>query len=733
MTPNKRASLIPETDYLPPSMCSFIPTFAFPMIAGGGFPSGGHIIAGSAYADASTGKLTLTGTTSATHSGVVVFKITDSRAATRPILSDKIYLNSLHQLVVNGLTTTRVLRDYAASYILMWNSSSAYLSGDLLTGTGTYATAAITDPKIFSDGTNYSGIEISQSAFGDGQNWSQGIEYLLTSENYLANVSLSAQTFGALGWLLEGGTNIAAGTDSSGNGNHFTPSGTITATNDSPTNDAVNGYGNFTRWNSNDPNALVLSNGGRTLTTVTATWDTARSTLYMDAGTWVMEDTITQSGSGWVCVGVATPAADCTNAAPKSTSGHYGWAFESSCKRYKNGDGGTDLAKAPPATGSVCRLEFNADSGELRLYDDGTLYDTITGVTAGEYAWAGSIYNGGSGQHITNFGDTAWTGTPTTGYSALATQNMPAPDVGSISSVLAIANATEANIVSTLAASHTFSNRIELYGNRTTAESRLVQFSDDAGFALTFADGTAARAAFPALAGTDNWWAAAIATGQAIATGTISHTNGAGDSTAAHGLFSTSGRFAILLRGETAGEEWYLGHPELTTGYNIRLDRGGSETQQNAEFFADVNATNAIVKSAAATGTYRYIVFAETGVCQFGKYTVGTTPFCYLGHLPKLALVFEKTSSTFYGHHMMIAGSQNASNPSKAYTRLHSFTAAELTLASGVDLDSNGLKIQDATGTDWNGAAGDVRVVISIGVPIQGADPATSTAQGRAR
>jgi len=69
------------------------------------------------------------------------------------------------------------------------------------------------------------GLQLTPSSFG------------VTSEDGFWQLNdISALTFGANGFVIEGGTNVAAGTDSSGNTNNFTKVATVTATNDSPTN-----------------------------------------------------------------------------------------------------------------------------------------------------------------------------------------------------------------------------------------------------------------------------------------------------------------------------------------------------------------------------------------------------------------------------------------------------------------------------------------------------------------
>jgi hypothetical protein len=58
----------------------------------------------------------------------------------------------------------------------------------------------------------------------------------VTDDGFWQINDVSGLTFGNQGVLMEGGAALAAGTDSSGNGNDFAATGTITAVNDSPTN-----------------------------------------------------------------------------------------------------------------------------------------------------------------------------------------------------------------------------------------------------------------------------------------------------------------------------------------------------------------------------------------------------------------------------------------------------------------------------------------------------------------
>jgi len=127
-------------------------------------------ISGVPYAyllDGTTGYWSKTLTTSATHSGSI-WIIRTKLGAVDPILDGHIYFNASNQLVVNGLTSTAVYEDTTSALHVFWNASGADVNGVSVTGTGTYATASITNPRWGFNGTNYSGMYFTEHAFWDG-------------------------------------------------------------------------------------------------------------------------------------------------------------------------------------------------------------------------------------------------------------------------------------------------------------------------------------------------------------------------------------------------------------------------------------------------------------------------------------------------------------------------------------------------------------------------------------
>jgi hypothetical protein len=119
----------------------------------------------------------------------------------------------------------------------------------------------------------------------------------VTDDGFWQINDASGLTFGTNGFLIEDGDDMAAGTDSSGNSNSFTKTGTITATDDSPTDDAGNNYGDYATMNPLNAHAdTTLSQGNLDVDASAANNRGAASTIPMSSGKWYWEATIS-SGS----------------------------------------------------------------------------------------------------------------------------------------------------------------------------------------------------------------------------------------------------------------------------------------------------------------------------------------------------------------------------------------------------------------------------------------------------
>ena len=342
------------------------------------------------------------------------------------------------------------------------------------------------------------------------------------------------------------------------------------------------------------------------------------------------------------------------------------------------------------------------------------------------------ICQGGSGSNqgmlTVNFGASPFRYPPSTinasDFLTLNTFNITSGYTGSLSNAIVTANATEANIKSTTEGAHSFSNWISILYNRDANEQRIFYASDDSSNYIPFCDDTVlGKNSFPTLSGSQNWTGCAIATGAStgIATGTISHTNGGGDSTGAHGLTSPTSRFSILISSEATSSHdgWFWFHPTMTASNNMRLALGGSEGQQSTYFYADVTSSNAVVKSAAPTGTYRYIVFAENDLVSLYSYeNVSGTDKMFVNTNNKPEWMLWGDLSGGYGQYMAWSGTHNPYNPWTKCTRIHNISTNEIT--GSADILATGIKVREGSPGQgaWHQTDGQTTIGISIGTPF---------------
>ena len=339
-------------------------------------------------------------------------------------------------------------------------------------------------------------------------------------------------------------------------------------------------------------------------------------------------------------------------------------------------------------------------------------------------AWTFAARGTTSGDIVdANFGQRPFSATPPDSAVALTTQNITSGYTGSLSNAIVTTNATEANIKSTTEGAHSFSNWISILYNRDASEQRIFYASDDSSNYIPFCDdGVLGKNSFPTLAGSNNWTGCAIATGSStgIATGTISHSNGS-DSSAAHGLTSPTGRFSILISSESTSSHdgWFWFHPDMTASNNMRLAQGGSEGQQSSKYYAAVTSSNAVVKSAAPTGTYRYIVFAENDLVSFYSYAnVSGTDRINTNTRNKPEWMLWGDLSGGYGQYMAWSGTHNPHNPWTKCTRIHNISTNEIT--GSVDVLASGLKVREGSPGQgaWHQTDGQTTIGISIGTPF---------------
>ena len=228
-------------------------------------------------------------------------------------------------------------------------------------------------------------------------------------------------TYGTNGFHLEfadNSTAAALGTDTSGNGNDFTPSG-ITTDDQMADTPSVN----YCTWNPLDKGTVqVLTDGNIRATSTSTNWQHTRATFAMPSGKWYWEaDGITDPT--YIMIGITNQDATVEDYPGQNADG-YGY-YSNNGYLYNNG---YTAYGATYGVGDTVGVTFDADIGQLIFYKNGVSQGVAaTGLT--NDLWFPAI-----GVHTTtgaefNFGQRPFTYTPPTGFVALSSANLPTPTI----------------------------------------------------------------------------------------------------------------------------------------------------------------------------------------------------------------------------------------------------------------------------------------------------------------
>ena len=246
------------------------------------------------------------------------------------------------RIYVNGVEVTAFSTDTQPSLNL---DSLINTSGNVI-NIGTYKDSGAVANEFFQ------GV-MAHAHFCDGQAYAASDfgETDATSGIWVAKTGPSV-TYGNNGFFLKFASG-ALGTDSSGEGNNFTVSGTMTNTKDTPDN-------NFATWNplNNYYPAVTFSNANTTLVTASSVYAPSLSTLGMSSGKWYAEFQPTgRVADKNNIIGVSSTEAT----AAAQELGHFAndWGYE-----------------AKPGTGTADLRNNNSSSTYGNTYDD----DDIIGV-----------------------------------------------------------------------------------------------------------------------------------------------------------------------------------------------------------------------------------------------------------------------------------------------------------------------------------------------------------------
>jgi len=561
------------------------------------------------------------------------------------------------------------------------------------------------------------------------------------------------------------------GTDSSGlsntwTANNFTTSGTGTdVMSDTPTT-------NWATLNAVDPVAVTFSEGNLKAAGPND-WQTARSTIAMTSGKWYWEVTPTFPSGQYVIIGVVNKDANLTSFVGSDANG---WGFETYTPALYNNNAYTSYGTAP-ASGTVLGFAFDADTGKMWIRNASGFFtgDPAAGTTPAMTAGAGEWYPAVSCyptnvSNTCNFGQRAFAYTPPTGFNALNTANLPAPDIADgsdyFNTVLYTGNATvrsitgvgfEPDLVWIKDRSGAYNHglfdavrgaNLRLSSSTTGAEitytQSLTAFDSD-GFSLgdnsdsnnTVNINNNTYVAWNWLAGgsgssnTDGSITSTVSANPSAGFSIVSYTGTGANATVGHGLGVAPSMIIVKNRDRNAA--WAIYHASIGATKVLQFDTNSvftdSTSWNNTSPTSSVFTIGTANSVNASTEDLIAYCFAEVeGYSKFGSYIGNGSndgPFVFLNFRPALILT-KRTNST--SNWVIQDSTRQTYNPSDAWLRPNT-ADAEGTTSPDLDLDflSNGFKVRN-NGTD-NNISGSTYIFMALAEHPFGGDgvsPATA-------
>ena len=552
------------------------------------------------------------------------------------------------------------------------------------------------------------------------------------------------------------------GHDHSGNSNNFTTtnfttSGTGTdVLSDTPT----------TNWCTLNPTAKAIDSGSLPYNKLELSdgnlglygeYGNVIGTIGVTSGKWYWE---VEAGNG-IMAGVSDkPQVATSNVIPGVFSRSAAWNVYYADTTNVLNDGYTvnsGTLTAATTSGDIVGVALDMDAGEIRYYLNGTIQNSGNAVISGITGTAFPIFRGSrDGVRYVNFGQRAFDiSSIPTGYSALNTANLPAPDIAdgsdNFNTVLWTGTSAE-NPISTVGFQPDFTwikgrdnNTGHILVDAVRGATKVLE-SDLSAAEYTNAQSVKSFDTNGFTLGTENdvnnstagynqyvaWnWLAANGT-EVLTTGSINSTvsanptagfsivsytgNGSGSATIAHGL-GVKPQMVIVKSRSNSSTYWTTYHESISAGttYCLELNTTAYKDQVNDTFFGSTQTFNGTVFSvgypgAASNSTnannYTYIAycFAEVeGYSKFGSYTGnGSTdgPFVYCGFKPAMIIIKQTDAANRW---VISDTTRDPINPNEGEINPNDSAAEYATTTANYDLLSNGFKFR-RTGDVFNGS-----------------------------
>ena len=530
------------------------------------------------------------------------------------------------------------------------------------------------------------------------------------------------------------------GHDHSGNGNMFTPTGFTT----SGTGTDVMSDTPTTNWATFYPlhgnNVSAFSNGN--LDTVCNNASTSGGTIAVSSGKWYAEFVCTAKTAVNGMVGICTiDGFDADRQPNESLNGGFGTIYVMNGTYIQSGS-----AVSYGATWAVndvmgVALDLDSTQNTVTFYKNGTSQGAIN-ISNAAYVFAvGNGQGSSTVSYTANFGQRAFEYTPPTGFEALSTANLPAPDIADgsqyFNTVLYSGNGTSQSLTvgfqsdwiwtkpRNAVGAHVLVDAVR--GNTKFLESN----SDGEEQTRTGNDGVTSFDPSGYSIGSSGDWNASgetfVSWNWLAANGTSSNTDGsitstvsanptAGFSIATYSANNTAGATfghglgvapsMVIIKKRNAAERWVVYHQSISNQYIYLNETFAGETANAALRFG--NDSSVVVPSSTlvtigtsndvngASGTYVAYCFAEVeGYSKIGSYTGNSSddgPFVYCGFKPRF--IIAKASTNSLTQWIMYDTARSAYNVADDYLQ-PSNNAYEQT-GNNVEFDilSNGFKLR---------------------------------------
>ena len=686
--------------------------------------------------------------------------------------------------ILADLITTQIFRDPSAWYhiVVSYDSTQAsasnrvkiYVNGVQVTSfsTSTYpsqnqttylnaANAGVVGRSNYSSGsltTTYFDGYMADINFIDGQALTPTSFGAFDTTTGVWKPKSYAGTYGTNGFHLNfsnGTSTTTLGYDSSGNSNNWTTNNiSLTAGStydwmiDSPTpyQGTSYGVGNYAVLNPLDKGSdITASDGNLSISWGGVNGHSIRDSIAMSAGQWYCEFTM---GTSSVAIGLIyqniTGVGSGSGWPGSSTfgvGGSYGYA--NSGNKYTNSV--STAYGASYTTGDVIGVAFDATSGTLTFYKNGSSQGTAFTGISGAYCFAIGYFGGSTGgtPAYANFGQRPFAYTPPSGYKSLCTYNLPTPTIQNGANQMQATTYTGTGATLSIATTAFQPDLVWIKSRSAATDNKLTDsvrgatnalVSNSTAAATTDAGGVTAfnstgftigtTAAYNTNAATYVAWqwkaggTAVTNTAGSITSSVSANTtagfsvvtytgNGVAGATIGHGLGIAPSMVIVKPRvATTTADGWCTGHTSIGWGSFLELNSTNAATAASNRWNSTAPTSSVVTLGSVITDSGKtfvaYCFAAIPGYSAFGSYTGNGSadgPFVYCGFRPRFILV--KRSTTAGAAWNIVDSSRNTYNVANAalYPNLSN---AESTTNVQYDLLSNGFKVKDGASGDDN-------------------------------